>query len=313
MIRKPVGMLLMSDSTTKDSFAVLISKANALVRKGFLLLGFFVLASYLALLAVLYSPLYTSVVLHPDRGLDELYNTAKLLDVPREEVFFDSSGTKLHGWLFRKPGSDAVVVIHHGNGGTLVGRLLVATKCLEAGTSVFLYDYAGYGKSDGTSSVSGILNDGLAAFDYAREKFKFPIIINYGESIGSGVACHVDANRSASALILQSAIASLPAMGKEKVSILKIYPDVVWPQPQLDNKQLLARSKTPLLLIHGALDSLVPFGHSRLLLDSSASADKQLVTLPSCGHNDVGYNDPALFQETIAKFVARHRSTAHGQ
>ncbi len=84
--------------------------------------------------------------------------------------------------------------------------------------------------------------------------------------------------------------------------------DIVWPRPHFDNRALLAQSKIPVLFLCGDLDVVVPPAHSRLLLNSAASSDKQLVTLPSCGHNDVGLNDPELFEKTIADFVARHGS-----
>jgi len=300
-------------TTTKATSSTMTGKTKVVVRLMLFGLACCAMVAAFAPLAILYSPLYTQVVLRPSREQSELYKIYKMLDARREEYFFDSSGTKLHGWLFRNPASNTVVVIHHGNAGNLINRLFLANKFLHAGTSVFLYDYSGYGKSNGNADLIAILNDGVAAFDFVKDNFRYPIVVNYGESIGSSVACHVDANRSASLLILQSGIASLPKIAKSKLTFLTIFPDIIWPTPQLDNTVLLARSKTPLLLIHGDRDTLVPIGHSRLLLDSAAAPDKQLVTLPTCGHNDVGCNDAALFQQTITDFLKRHGSTWHDQ
>jgi alpha-beta hydrolase superfamily lysophospholipase len=257
----------------------------------------------------MYSPLYTAIVLRPDRNDSKLYAIDKILDGKREEYYFDSRGSKLHGWLFRKPGSTAIVVVHHGNAGNIVHRLHIAKACLTAGASVFLYDYRGYGKSGGTATISGILEDGLAAEDFILANLQFPVTINYGESIGSAVACHVNASGKANALILQSGIASLPHVAKDGVAMLNVYPDLIWPQPQLDNCLLLSKSKVPLLLMHGERDKIVPASNSGLLFGASAAPSKTMIKLPHCGHNDVGHFDPDLYQNAISQFVKDNCAT----
>ena len=265
------------------------------------------LGAYLLLVWLLYSPVYPQVILRADCGRKSgAYNLDKILDGRRQEYYFDSHGNKLHGWLFQKPHSDVIVIVHHGNAGNILNRLYLARACLKAGTSVFLYDYRGYGKSSGNASLPGILEDGLAAFDFVKGKFGYPVIVNYGESIGSGVACNVDRHRESKALILQSGIKSLPGIVKDHVSIFNLYPDCVWPQPQLNNGVLLSQSTTPLLVVHGERDTVVPAGHSQYLFDCAAAADKTLVKLPNCGHNDIGYYDAELFQRAISSFICKH-------
>ena len=276
-------------------------------RKELLKLGAYLIVIYLLLFALLYSPLYKAIILRPDGGTSQLYEIDKILDAKREEYFFESGGNKLHGWLFRKPGSDIVVLIHHGNAGNLLNRLFLAKAFIQAGTSVFLYDYRGYGKSTGATSLNGIIDDGLAAFDFVKTQFHFPIVFNYGESIGSGVACAVNSKRNANGLILQSGIVSLPKVAKDGVFFLNVFPDNLWPNPRLNNYAAVSQTRTPLLLLHGVQDKIVPISQSEALLSGAASPDKLLVSLPNCGHNDVGDQDAQLFQSTIAAFVQKHR------
>ncbi len=285
------------------------SSSKAAIIWQLLVLFCWAFAAYVVFIALMYSPVFTAIVLRPDRSISNRYGITEIAGTKRQECFFESHGSKLHGWLFQKPGGRAIVVVHHGNAGNIVHRLHIAEVCLKAGASVFLYDYRGYGRSEGTASIEGILEDGLAAEDYVLANCKLPVVINYGESIGSAVACYVDAKRKSAALLLQSGIASLPNVAKDGIFLLNIYPAFIWPQPQLDNCVLLAKSKTPLLLIHGMRDRIVPESNSKLLYDASIAADKALVKLPDCGHNDVGYYDLELYQKAVTDFVGSRTSS----
>ena len=87
---------------------------------------------------------------------------------------------------------------------------------------------------------------------------------------------------------------------------LNLYPDYMWPQPHFDNRILLSQSKTPLLILHGERDKVVPASDSQRLFDSAAAADKVFIKLPNCSHNDVGRYDAELFQKAIADFVSKY-------
>ncbi|MBX9725360.1 MAG: lysophospholipase [Candidatus Obscuribacterales bacterium] len=283
------------------------SKSKTTLRKELLKFAGYCAIGYIVLLGIMHTPFYTFMVLRPDINDSELYKVDKILEVPREEVTFESKGNKLYGWLFLKKGSKVIVVFHHGNAGNLLNRLSFAKALIQAGASVFLYDYRGYGKSGGqANSLEGIHEDGLAAYDYIKSKYNMPVMVNFGESIGSTVACHVDNQRKSDALILQSALVSLPAVARKTFPIFMLYPDAIWPKPFFNNIELVSSSRTPLLLIHGLRDKLVPPQHSEMLLKADASTDKEYVQLPTCGHNDIGYYDPELYQKTLNDFFAKH-------
>ncbi len=284
-----------------------VSKPKTTIRKELLKFACYCGIGYVVLLAIMHSAVYTFMILRPDTNDSELYKVDKILDVPREEVTFESNGNKLYGWLFLKKGSKVLVVFHHGNAGNILNRLSFVKALIQAGASVFIYDYRGYGKSGGKSnSLDALHEDGLAAFDFAKTKCDLPVIVNFGESIGSTVACYVDSQRKADALILQSGLVSLPAVARSTFPIFTLYPDVIWPKPFLNNLELVSTSTRPLLLMHGLRDKLVPPQHSEMLLQADKSSDKKYVQLPTCGHNDIGFYDSELYQSTLNEFFANH-------
>lgn len=262
------------------------------------------LIMYLAFGCVIMSPVYTMVALRPDRSTSApLYSLNKILNASREEFFFAAAtGEKLHGWLLRTPGSDHVVIVHHGNAGNILNRLFIAKHLIQHGSAVFLYDYRGYGKSDGKADLSHLTEDGLSAYDFVSKNLKFAHIVNYGESIGSHVAAATSRDRPCDGVILQSGISSLPAVAKNGPFFMSFYPEVIFPKPYLDNLAVLPTLKMPKLIMHGEKDSLVPFNHSAALY-ACAPEPRKLVKLPSCGHNDVGGKDEKIFDDALSQFL----------
>lgn len=278
--------------------------AKRAVKTEFIKLACVLVFVYLVFLCLLYTPVYQSVVLRPDYQSAMTYAPEPIMGIVPQELTIESHGDKMHAWLFLVPNSKTLAIVHHGNAGNLLNRLDIANAFINAKCSVLLYDYRGYGKSTGTASLNSILEDGLAAFDYVQQ-FKYPLVINYGESIGSAVATNVDSKRQAQGLILQSGIASLPNVARNGIVLFSLYPDFIWPRPLLDNCSLLAKSKTPILIIHGSKDTLVPISNGDLLYACSKSPDKSFIKLPDCGHNDVGIEDCRLYLDAVTGFV-RH-------
>lgn len=296
---------------TKSTQKVKVNKPKKAVSGELRKLGLYACLMYLFFGLLIMSPLYGYVVMRPETPtslLGKQYafiydKITKILTAPREEYFFAGpSGKKLHGWLFRTPNTDTVVIVHHGNAGNILNRLFIAKHLIIAGASVFLYDYEGYGKSEGTPNLNQLTPDGLAAYDFVKNDLKFNHIVNYGESFGSNVASNVSMARPCDALILQSGLCSLPAVAKSGPFFINLYPDFIFPDPKLDNLAIIGNIKKPILIVHGLKDKLVPASHSQQLFDKAAQP-KRLVMLPECGHNDVGEKDEMLFEVSLKDFV----------
>jgi fermentation-respiration switch protein FrsA (DUF1100 family) len=258
--------------------------------------------------AVLLSDFYRSVILNPGKPVASDYANLNQSNMKCQEFFFqNSAGDHLHGILLRQPGSNKVVIYHHGNAGNLASRKEAYIAIGLAGASVFGYDYRGYGKSSGVPTLQGILDDGLAAFDFVHSQLKFAQsdIINYGESLGGGPACYVSAHRSTGGLILQSAISSLPEVGKWNFPPLRLYPSFFFPEPHMDNMELASAFRCPLAVICGGKDTTIPWQLGKHVYDR-ALEPKQLVILADSHHNAIESKEDLYSYIKAIKFVVFH-------
>jgi pimeloyl-ACP methyl ester carboxylesterase len=258
--------------------------------------------------------LYNKMIFFPDRnnyegGSNQLSSTLQSMSCQRRDVSFPSSnGARLHGLFMTLPSANHVMLISHGNGGNITTRLVLAEALLKCGNSVFLYDYQGYGQSEGQPTVPGICDDATSAYDYLvnTEKVDPHKIIAYGESIGTPVTCALSERRQLSGIILQSGFPSLVYAANDRLWFTCLYP-ASW-FPKLDCLSTVEKVHAPLLLLHGADDPIFPPDYSRLIYKKAVQS-KELTIIEHMGHSLADENDP-LFQNAIVSFTNTLR-TAH--
>ncbi len=225
--------------------------------------------------------------------------------VTREDVYFTNKhGDRLNGWFVQNPDANApVVLFSHGNGGNLSNRVHLMKAIMDAGASVFIYDYRQYGKSSGVKSLHGLTEDADAAMDYLlhNKKIDPSRIVLYGESIGGGPSCYLLAKHKVKGIILDSTFTSLMRIARKKVSYFYVYPDFLAPNPAFDNRSTIMAAHPPLLIIHGEKDVLIPSSEA---VDNfrDASEPKQLLLLPQSDHNDKG-PDFGAYIEGLRKYL----------
>jgi uncharacterized protein len=226
---------------------------------------------------------------------------------PRRESleFQTTEGTKMRGWLYRsdKPGA-SFVLFFYGSNEDLVheaSRLAWLSDTLDVNAVCF--DYPGYGFSSGSVGIPAIQSSALQEFDYVKQRFAPDTttpIVSYGFSIGTSMAVHVAANRRVAGLILQAPPASaeemmrwsskhdIPWYGRGVVK-MKADPDVA---QVYENAAAIRNIGSPLLVIQGELDDVVPIDQGREVLDASPAAQKQFVEVPGAHHNDLKFTRP---------------------
>lgn len=222
-----------------------------------------------------------------------------------QEVNFKSAGGKtLNGLYFARDGAKQVLLLSHGNGGNIAHRLPAIIHMLNMGASVLVYDYQGYGKSEGDPSVGGIVEDGLGAYDFLNKVkgWKPSQIVGYGESLGCAVTCQIAKQRRLAGVVLQSGFSSLPIAARDRFIWLNLFPDFTFPQPQLNNCEILAHSDVPLLIIHGEKDEILPIKYADQMY-ASAAGRKQFVRLKHSGHNDMFDQDLQEYRAALGKFI----------
>lgn len=220
--------------------------------------------------------------------------------VPFENVEFSSAdGTRLHGWFADHPEPLGIALICHGNAGNIVAlgdSLSILNKRHRLAAMVF--DYRGYGRSEGVPSEEGILADARAARTWLanRKRVDESEIILMGRSLGGAVAIDLAAKDGARALVVASTFSSLPNVAKHHVR----YAPVSWLMRQrFDSIEKIANYHGPFLQSHGDADTLIPIELARELFDA-APGDKRFVTILNAGHNDPQTEE---YREALDRFL----------
>lgn len=238
-------------------------------------------------------------VFHPSRIMDA---TGAELGRPFEDVYFKSEdGTRLNGWFFPS-GTTArtrIVLFCHGNGGNICHRLDMAKALLSTGVDVFLFDYRGYGRSEGHPSEQGTYEDGAAAYRWLLHKgFEPRDVLVYGESLGGGVAAELASRFPIGGLILQSTFTCIADIGSDLFPWLPVR----WlAHIKYDTLNKLPRIKCPVLVMHSRGDRLIRFRHGQK--NFAAANSPKLFCELSGEHNDP-LTDRTQFIADFERFLA---------
>lgn len=199
-----------------------------------------------------------------------------------EEQNFDFEGFKINSLLFPEETSKQVIIYFHGNAGSLNGWGEVAAELrAKLKINVWIVDYPGYGKSEGTiQSERQILAFAERFYEVVKQKFPNSNLIAYGRSIGSAPATWL-ATQKHIPLILESPFSSFSTLASEIApwfpSFLRRY--------SFKNEVWLKSYKLPLFLVHGSQDEVIPVKHSRDL--SKKFPNSKYVEVHGATHNNL--------------------------
>ena len=199
--------------------------------------------------------------------------------MPFDSVYFDTvDGLRLHGWFV--PGAGRITILWcHGNAGN-IGDRLHNMKLLHdrLGVNIFIFDYRGYGRSQGRPTEEGTYRDARAALAYlhSRPDVDKDAIVIFGRSLGGAIAVDLASKYPCVGLILESTFTSL-------VDIFELPPAI--PPIKYDSMAKIKRVKVPLLMLHGNRDDVVPF-ESGCSLYLAANQPKKFCAIDGAGHND---------------------------
>ncbi|MCI0360548.1 MAG: alpha/beta hydrolase [Planctomycetaceae bacterium] len=255
-----------------------LSSAGRLAFRG----GRVALAGYLLVLLLLL--FFENTLLYPAPRYPNGDWTAA--EIAHEDVFFASAdGTKLHGWYLEHAAPRAVMLYAHGNGDCVayLGPYLGELRD-ELRVSVFVFDYRGYGRSEGSPIEQGILEDGDAAHRWLAERTGKQLneIVLMGRSLGGAVAVHLADRNGARGLVLQNTWTSLPD------AAARLYPwaPVRWlMRNRYESLAKIAGYSGPLLSSHGTADELVPIDLGRQLFDAAPTSQKEFFMIEGGNHN----------------------------
>lgn len=242
-----------------------------------------VIAGYLLICLLLYL-FQSGMMYHP---VKEIYQTPAALGLEFEEVAFNSqNGSEITGWYVPAKEAKATVLFSHGNAGNISGRLETLRILNSLNLNVLIYDYQGYGNSEGKSSEETTYQDAMAAWDFLNQNKQIPAaeIILMGRSLGGAVSAWLATKTKPAALILESTFTSAEELAAE---LYPIFPVRLLMKFDYPTAEYLKEISTPLLVAHSKEDQLVPYHHGKELYEITSQPKTFLEMIGDHGSSHV--------------------------
>lgn len=218
-----------------------------------------------------------------------------------EEIWLlTADGVKLHGWYLPVPGARQVVLFLHGNAGNISHRRESLEIFHRLGLNVLIFDYRGYGNSEGRPSERGLYRDADAAWRWLVESRGFvgSEIVLFGRSLGGVVAAQLASRVRPRKLIVESAFSSARDVARELFPLLS---RLVLLRFEFDATSWIAQVRCPVLVIHSTEDEIIPFTLGEKLYQA-ANPPKRLLRLHG-GHNDGFLLSQPAYQQVLGGFI----------
>ena len=254
--------------------------------------------AYLAIVGALYL-FQRGVLYHPDptRPEPEDFGVGEMQAVTLET----EDGLRLLAWWRPPDGATRpVMVFFHGNAGHLGHRGEKLRPYLDRGWGVLMVAWRGYSGNPGKPTESGLYADGRAALAFLDQRAIPPARqVVYGESLGAAVAVELARATRFGAIVLEAPFTSIADVAQAMYPFIPVRPLV---RDRFDSIDKISEVASPLLVIHGEKDNVIPVRHGRRLF-AAAGDPKTAHFVPGAGHNDLhGF----AIAEKIAAFIEIH-------
>ena len=212
-----------------------------------------------------------------------------------------SDGVRLHGWYVTHPEARTTLLWFHGNAGNIINRVENLRELYRIGLSVFIFDYRGYGRSQGRPSEEGLYQDALGAHDYLTRTrmIRSERLVLFGRSLGAAVAGELAAQKPAAGLILESSFPSIEAVAKFHYGGLPVHWLIGAEFTLIDR---LPQLSLPKLIIHGDKDDIIPLELGRQVFEA-AKPPKSFYVILGADHNNTYQVGGAAYFRRWAEFV----------
>ena len=247
---------------------------------------------------------------YPQRGA-----TPVPQEFPHGELvrFKSADGTQLTGWFLpsddpASPRESAATILHvHGNAGNLAGHIGFTEYLPAAGFNLFIFDYRGYGESEGKAiRRAGLIADTNAALDYllSRDDIDHARIGMYGQSLGGSIGLIAMKQRQEiSAAVIESAftswrdIAACAVGGTEPGGAARCVAALLIPDGDRPIDAMAAIDR-PMLIVHGTADTIIPVAHGRALAEAGRD-NVTLIEVEGAEHNSLRWTHPEIERRVI--------------
>ena len=262
----------------------------------------------LLLLAIVY--VTATIKLYIEQGR-RLYNPSRELaaDPGQSGLIFEnvhfrtSDGVVLHGWFVPCQGAGQVVLLFHGNTGNIADCIGSIAIFQSLGYHTFLFDYRGYGRSEGHPDENGTYRDAEAAWTYllSQRGFAPRDIILLGRSLGAAIATWLTTRHRPGALIIESTFTSIPDIAAHT---FRLYPSRLMSRFNYNTLDNIRQTRCPVLVVHGKDDPVIPYHHGRRLYEQAPEPKSFLDIM---GSHSEGYLESGdIYVNGLKSFLDRY-------
>ena len=249
---------------------------------------------YLGIAAILYVA-QRSMMYFPET----VHTTPAQAGLPEaQEVSLTAAdGVRIIAWYAAPRDDKPVILYFHGNGGALRYRVDRFRKIIGDGIGLVAIEYRGYGGSNESPSETGLIADGEAAYAFAAARYQAQQLVLWGESLGSGVAVALAAEKPVGRVILEAPFTSAAAVAATRYWYLPVR---LLMKDQYRSDERIGKVTAPVLILHGMHDHVVPFAMGERMFELT-KAPKHIVRFIDGDHEDLDANG-AL--HAVGRFLA---------
>lgn len=232
---------------------------------------------YFAVLAVLYFMQDNLVFPAPSTVVETLPDYAQFTEMKTED------GTTLRHVRLKGDEGAPKIMFFHGNGSLAAFEIERGRVLQDNGFDVLLVEYRGYGGSGGAPSAKAFLKDSLEVYDWYKEDPSDWVFL-YGHSLGTGIASYVASEREVRSVVLE---APYPALSDVAASKHPIFPVRALLKHEINSAEYLMDNKTPILIVHGKNDQVIPLQFGENLYQSLDANHAKIEVIDDASHNDL--------------------------
>ena len=256
----------------------------------------------------------TGLFYHPDKFL---YTTPEVEDLKKEDLYFNNqSGVKLHSWYIApKNGKKGLILFFHGNAQNLSSHFKALSWLCHKGYGLLIFDYQGYGLSEGSPSPKALSRDAVAALELSlkiQKEKKLPKLIFYGQSLGGAVLLKglelAQLSSAPDLVVLDSTFSNYEQLTfdiMKNSTLLFLFSPLAYvlisDEGNVDT--YLPEFKYKALVIHGRHDQVVPFEHGKYIYKSLGSDQKHFWEVPLGLHTDVFFRHDGVYRKKFQRYL----------
>ena len=232
----------------------------------------------------------------------QLYQTPDDWGLAYEDVFLTTPDeTRVHGWYLPREGSQRALLFMHGNGGNISHRRDSLDIFHRLGFNVFIFDYRGYGRSEGVPGERGLYEDAATAWQYLVDQrgFASDDIVVFGRSLGASVAARLAAEVGPAGLIMESSFNSARGMAQ---SVLPLLSRIVVMRFNFNTAAYVRRVMCPVLVAHSPDDDIIPFQLGQVVYEA-ANQPKAFLTMQG-DHNSGFLQSQPGYEQGLREFIS---------